>query len=95
MGLPIRSAGLDMHINRALINDKVTAETGLAWCHKTGSVPHLPVTLWEADSGQVFTCVCLKPDRAAAQQAGAYSGSERKQWLVVPGRDFPMWLVLH
>lgn len=63
MGLPFRTTGLDMHINRVLITDKATAEIGLAWCHKTGSVPHLPVTLWEADNGQVCTCVCLRPDR--------------------------------
>lgn len=38
MGLPIRSTGLDVYINRVLITDKATAEIELAWCHKTGSV---------------------------------------------------------
>lgn len=86
MGLPIRSTGLDMHINRVLITDKATAEIGLAWCHKTGSVPHLPVTLWEADSGQVCTCLCLRPDTAqlsgAAEQAMGMQEEKGRQSLV-------------
>lgn len=80
MGLPIRSTGLDMHINRALITDKATAEIGLAWCHKRGSVSHLPVTLWEADSRQVCTRVCLKPGTAVAIQRQVLI-------LVVKGND--------
>lgn len=87
-----------MHINRVLITDRATAEIGLTWCHQTGSVPHLPVTLWEADSGQVCTCVCLRLGPAAAiqavEQAVLYSGSEGKWLLLGPGRDFPVWLVL-
>lgn len=74
MGLPIRSTGLDVYINRVLITDKATAEIELACCHKTGSVLSSPPCHTVGSRQWAGLHMCVRPDTAqlsrAAEQAG-------------------------
>lgn len=59
--LPVKYTRLNTCISKVLINSQGHSWRGLDRCHRKGSVPHFPATLWEAGPGASLHTRAHKP----------------------------------